>query len=59
MFLVDKAYTRDFGTDQRRQRQEAQNLREARAVHKLSWADAADEELGDEGRPKKREDDPR
>ena len=51
LFLVDKSYTRDFGTDQRRQRQEAQSLREAKALHKLSWADATEEELGEEDRP--------
>ena len=52
LFLVDKTYAKDFGTDQRRQRQEAQNLREARAPHKLSWADATDDEMG-EDRPRK------
>ena len=46
IFLVDKSYTKDFGTDQRRQRQEAQNLREAKASRTLSWADATDSEQG-------------
>ena len=50
--MVDKTYAKDFGTDQRRQRQEAQNLREARAPHKLSWVDATDDEMG-EDRPRK------
>ena len=45
IFIVDKTHTNKFGTDQRRQRDEVNNLN---AIHVPTWADTYDNSDGDD-----------
>ena len=44
LFLVDKTYSKDYGTDQRRQRSAARNKRKEMAPRRVSWADTSGSE---------------
>ena len=44
IFLVDKTYSKDYGTDQRRQRLAAKNKREDQSSRRVSWADTSGSE---------------